>query len=80
MKTPRDVSGLDLAKALKIFDYERIRQDASHIRMTTQLKGEHHLSIPNHRSLKIGTLKSIFRLVAAHQQISVEAVMAKLDL
>lgn len=50
MKTPRDVSGPDLVKALGVMGYERIRQDGSHIRLTTQLDGEFHVTVPNHPS------------------------------
>ena len=42
MKTPRNVSGPELLKALRVLGYERIRQDGSHIRLTTQLGGEFH--------------------------------------
>ncbi len=80
MKTPRDVTGQNLAKALRALGYERIRQDGSHIRLTTQLNGEHHVTIPNHNPLKIGTFKSIVKLVADHHRISLEALMQKLYL
>ena len=80
MKTPRDVSGPDLVRALRALGYERIRQDGSHIRLTTTQDGEHHVTVPNHAPLRIGTLKSILRLLAAHHGLSVEALMEKLDL
>lgn len=50
MKLPRDLSGQDLAKALKIFSYEISHQTGSHIRLTTQEKGEHNITIPAHNS------------------------------
>jgi predicted RNA binding protein YcfA (HicA-like mRNA interferase family) len=80
VKTPRDVSGLNLAKALRLLGYERIRQDGSHIRLTTQLNGEHHLTIPNHDLIKIGTFKSILKLVTDHHRIEMEVLLKKLDL
>jgi len=80
VKTPRDVSASELVKALRKFGYERIRQDGSHIRLTTQLDGEHHLTVPNHNPLKIGTFKSILKLVASHHRISLEALAKKLNL
>lgn len=55
MKLPRDVSGDDLAKLLKAFGYLPTRQTGSHLRLTTTQEGEHHLSIPRHNSLKLGT-------------------------
>jgi predicted RNA binding protein YcfA (HicA-like mRNA interferase family) len=66
MKIPRDLSGSDLIKLLREFGYEPTRQAGSHIRITTQQNGEHHVTIPNHSPLKIGTLSSILSEVAAH--------------
>lgn len=80
MKTPRNVSGPDLVKALRVLGYERYRQDGSHIRLTTQLDGEFHVTVPNHKPVKIGTLSSILKLVAAHHKLSWEALLEKLDL
>ncbi|MBC6420087.1 MAG: type II toxin-antitoxin system HicA family toxin, partial [Prochloron sp. SP5CPC1] len=37
-----------LAKALEKLGYVVERQTGSHIRLTTQYKGEHHVTIPNH--------------------------------
>jgi predicted RNA binding protein YcfA (HicA-like mRNA interferase family) len=70
MKIPRDLSGWSLIGKLKRYGYEPTRQTGSHIRLTTQFNGEHHITIPNHNPLKIGTLSSILDLVAEHFQIS----------
>ena len=59
MKLPREISGEDLAKLLEKYGYEITRQTGSHIRLTTTVKGEHHIIIPAHKYLKIGTLSSI---------------------
>jgi predicted RNA binding protein YcfA (HicA-like mRNA interferase family) len=80
VKTPRDVSGPDLIKALRVLDYERIRQDGSHIRLTTQVEGEFHITVPNRQPLRVGTFKSILKLVAAHHRLTVEELLEKLDL
>lgn len=80
MKTPRDLSGLDLVKALRVLGYERIRQDGSHIRLTTQLDGEYHVTVPHHRAVRVGTLNAILKLVAAHHGLTVEELLEKLDL
>jgi predicted RNA binding protein YcfA (HicA-like mRNA interferase family) len=42
MKTPRDLSGLELAKASRKLGYAVMRQSGSHLRVTTQAGGEHH--------------------------------------
>jgi predicted RNA binding protein YcfA (HicA-like mRNA interferase family) len=44
VKTPRNVNGPQFVKALKRLGYERIRQDGSHILLSTQQNGEHHVS------------------------------------
>lgn len=66
MKTPRDLSGRQLAKALEGLWYRQVRRESSHLRLTTTLNGEHHLTIPDHKPLKIGTLDAILKDVAAH--------------
>lgn len=66
MKLPRDLSGLDLAKALEALGYEVTRQTGSHLHLTTLEDGEHHLTIPRHDPLRIGTLAGILQDVAAH--------------
>lgn len=80
MKIPRDVSGPDLVKALRSLGYERVRQDGSHIRLTTQLDGEFHITVPQHQALRVGTFKSILKLVAAHHVLTVEELLKKLEL
>lgn len=80
MKTPRDLSGQDLAKALRKLSYTVSRQSGSHLRVTTQQGGEHHEVVPNHSPLKLGTLKSILRNVAQHHGMSVAELMETLDL
>ena len=46
MKLPRDVSGSALQLSLRRLGYEVVRQRGSHVRMTTQVNGEHHEVIP----------------------------------
>jgi predicted RNA binding protein YcfA (HicA-like mRNA interferase family) len=69
MKLPRDVSGRDMAKALSKLGYTIDRQDGSHIRLTTSKPTEHHITIPDHNPIKIGTLNSILRDVGAHAKL-----------
>jgi predicted RNA binding protein YcfA (HicA-like mRNA interferase family) len=80
MRVPRDLSGAGLAKALRAFGYEITRQDGSHLRLTTEKGGQHHLTIPNHRALKQGTLRSILKMAAGHHRLSVEAFLSTLEL
>lgn len=80
MKLPRDISGLSLAKALKALGYEITRQSGSHIRLTTAVNGEHHITIPAHDPLKIGTLASILADIARHHELSRDELLRNLDL
>jgi predicted RNA binding protein YcfA (HicA-like mRNA interferase family) len=80
MKLPRDVSGGDLAKALRILGYREDRQRGSHIRITTQRDGEHHEVIPNHSPIKVGTLSGILKSIATHHQLDIEELVAMLKL
>jgi len=66
MKPPRDISGLELADRLSVLGYGVTRQNGSHIRLTTHQNGEHHITIPRHDPLKLGTLSAILSDVAKH--------------
>jgi predicted RNA binding protein YcfA (HicA-like mRNA interferase family) len=78
LKIPRDLSGTDLAKALRIFGYERTRQEGSHIRLTTLVRGRHHVTVPNHAAVKVGTLRNILKAVADHHGLEIEEVVHRL--
>ena len=81
MKIPRDVHGDDLVKALRVLGYQFDRQDGSHMRLSTKLNGEHHVTIPKHKPLKTGTLvKGVLKPVAAHHKLSVDELLEKLRL
>jgi predicted RNA binding protein YcfA (HicA-like mRNA interferase family) len=66
MRIPRDLSGDDLANTLRKYGYQITRQVGSHIRLTTQQGGEHHITIPRHSPLRIGTLNAILKDVSDH--------------
>jgi len=48
--------------------------------VTTQRDGENHEVIPFHHPIKAGTLASILERVAAHHGMSVDELLAMLDL
>lgn len=66
MRLPRDLSGEELAVLLGGYGYEVTRQTGSHMRLTTTQGGEHHVTVPRHKSLRVGTLSAILRDVAEH--------------
>jgi len=53
----------------------------SHMCLTTTQEGEHHVTIPRHGSLRIGTLSAVLRDVAEHlgipRQTLVETLFSK---
>ena len=80
MRLPRDVSGVTLQASLRRLGYEAVRQRGSHVRVTTQINGEHHEVIPQHNPIKVKTLLSILKSVAAHHGMSVEELLSELEL
>ena len=78
MKLPRDLTGFELAKALTVLSYQITRQVGSHIRLTSMQPREHHITIPAHDPLKVGTLAAILAVVAAHHKLSRDELLARL--
>jgi len=66
MRLPREISGEELAKLLGKYGYTITRHTGSHMRLTTIQQGEHHLTVPSHKCLKIGALSAILGDVAIH--------------
>ncbi len=76
MKIPRDVSADLLIKVLSKFGYQVTRQKGSHIRLTLKLsENEHHITIPNHSPIKIGTLNNIINEVANINRVEKEEII-----
>jgi predicted RNA binding protein YcfA (HicA-like mRNA interferase family) len=70
LRLPRDLSGHELIRLLRRSDYEVTRQVGSHIRLQSSLRGyAHHLTVPDHRNLRLGTLSTILSDVAAYLNI-----------
>ncbi len=78
MKLPRDLSGEDLAKALYRIGYRITRQTGSHLRLTIDSPIQHHLTIPAHDPLKVGTLSAILADVAGNLKISRDDLLDQL--
>jgi predicted RNA binding protein YcfA (HicA-like mRNA interferase family) len=79
MRLPRDVGGDELASLLSRYGYGVTRQTGSHLRLTSSLRGtEHHVAIPRHKPLKVGTLSSILRDVATYLDMDKQELMAEL--
>ena len=73
MRLARDLSGRALAQALEALGYQITRQTGSHLRLTTQQQGEHHVT-----PLRVGTLAGILDEVAKHFKIERAALIQQL--
>jgi predicted RNA binding protein YcfA (HicA-like mRNA interferase family) len=80
MRLPRDLSGDELVHLLGGLGYEVTRQTGSHIRLTTQASGEHHITIPDHSDLRVGTVAAILGEVASHFGETREELLQRLSL
>jgi predicted RNA binding protein YcfA (HicA-like mRNA interferase family) len=78
MRLPRDLSGRELAQALSLMGYAVTRQTGSHMRLTTNENGEHHITIPDHNPLRIGTLSAILNDVADHFDLPRDELLERL--
>lgn len=78
MRVPRDLSGQELIRLLAKLGYAVTRQTGSHVRLTTQECGEHHVTVPDHDPLRIGTLSAILAAVASHHGITRDELLGLL--
>lgn len=79
MRLPRDVSGDDLIRALGRRGYRVTRQVGSHVRLSVNTdRGEHHVSVPRHDRLRVGTLAAVVGEVAAWLEIDRDDLIADL--
>ena len=79
MKIPRDLKAGQLIKLLSKFDYFETRQSGSHIRLSRKTElSEHHITIPNHNPLKLGTLNNILNEISLNMNISKQELLNKL--
>jgi hypothetical protein len=55
------------------------RQTGSHLRLTTVEHGEHHVTIPRHENLRIGTLAGVLGDVTQHFGLNREELVERLS-
>ncbi|MDI9607143.1 MAG: type II toxin-antitoxin system HicA family toxin [Atribacterota bacterium] len=78
-KIPRDISGRELTKLLNKYRYRVVRETASHLRLTSDFMGySHHITIPDHCPLKVGTLNNILKDIAEYLKIPKEQLIEEL--
>ena len=78
MRLPRDLSGAQLIRALSKLGYEPTRQTGSHVRLSCQSPAQHHVTVPMHDPLRIGTLASVLTAVAEAHGLTRDALLLHL--
>ncbi len=79
MRIPRDIHGNDLINLLAIYGYVVTRQTGSHMRLTSTIRGkEHHVTVPYHNPLRIGTLNSILSDIADYLDMDKNEIIRQL--
>jgi hypothetical protein len=48
------------------------------MRLTSQLHGEHHVTVPRHDPLRVGTLAAILDAVATHHGLDRDELLSRL--
>ena len=78
MRLPRDLTGAELVRSLSKLGYHQTRQTGSHVRMTCETPKQHHVTIPLHDPLRIGTLAAILADVAEARGLSRDELLEQL--
>jgi len=77
MKKPRDLSTDELIRRLKNFGYRPTRQTGSHIRLTTERHGQHHITLPHKRQLTIGKINAVVWEMVRHFGVDRKTLVAQ---
>lgn len=78
MRLPRDLSGAELVTRLGRLGYTVSRQTGSHMRLSCTEPGQHHVTIPAHDPLRIGTLAAILDAVGRHHALDRNTLLQRL--
>lgn len=78
MRLPRDLTGAELVRRLARLGYGVTRQTGSHMRLTSHQRGEHHVTVPRHDPLRVGTLAAILEAVAAYHGLDRDELLSRL--
>ena len=80
MRVPRDLDGKKLIRRLRKLGYEQTRQSGSHVRLTRASdEGNHHVTIPLHSPLRVGTLNSILSDIASSLGMSKDDLIRRVS-
>lgn len=77
-KLPRNLTGAELIRVLAKLGYAATRHSGSHVRFTCSVPDEHHITIPLHDPLRVGTLAAILADVAQAHTLPRDALLDQL--
>lgn len=77
-RLPRNLGGEELIKRLELLGYRVSRQTGSHIRLSCDMPEPHHVTVPKHNPLRVGTLAAILADIARHHRLSRDELVDKL--
>jgi predicted RNA binding protein YcfA (HicA-like mRNA interferase family) len=75
---PRDIGGAELARRLARVGYFVTRRTGSHIRLTLADPPQHHVTIPAHEALRVGTLAAILQSVGERLHLPRDEILRRL--
>ena len=78
MRLPRDLTGAQLVRALAELGYSATRQTGSHVRLTCEQPAQHHVTVPLHDPLRIGTLAAVLAAVADEHGLTRDELLQRL--
>jgi hypothetical protein len=78
MSIPPGLTAEELSAALSTGGYAVTRQTSAHVRVTTLVRGEHHVTFPRNRPLSIDTTTAVLASVAKHHHQTVAEMSARL--
>ncbi len=80
MRLPRGLTGMELAALLRRhYGYNLTRQRGSHMRLTSTYRGyEHHVSVPRHNPMRVGTIGGVLGDVADYLGIDRDRLVREL--
>ncbi len=79
MKLPRDLSGREVVEALvRGLGYRVVHPRGSHVVLETDEPSHQRLAVPDHSSLRLGTLSAIIKAVSSHKGLEKAKVVALL--
>jgi len=78
VRLPRDLSGAELIEVLSRVGDRVTRQSGSHVRLSSDTDPQHHITVPAHDPLRVGTLAAILSDVGGNLQLDRQQLLKRL--